>query len=386
MALPIATFAYTGVEIIAASIAEARWSVSPKGPQTGSDGQNGREAQDPSERGPIKHAIAAIKATAVGVPVVIAMAYTLSGLLVSLALSRREPALVRLAWIEKSTTTATDITTATSTGGAITSTPEVSDESSSSPFILIAEYLDTNGLNHPLKHVFNAFILFTALTCANTNLYVSSRTLFGITNHIRAPGGPPKYLAFLGRTDRHKVPQRAVWLSAASFYLAPFIEIWGNFGTDSQLIWLSIGRQDCKAALQLKGLYPAKNVQVAEPQAQTDQETEEFPYRNHWQPFLASLALLGCVLVLLLFNSAFLWKEFHIVPFLAGYLPIFVFLLLWLGLKVFSGSFKFKWPWFHQHTPAEVVEIFRVLNQLRKKSLMGTEAMPTGLENNGTNG
>lgn len=79
----------------------------------------------------------------------------------------------------------------------------------------------------------------------------------------------------------------------------------------------SDGRANCvifysldtyKALLQTKSLHPVrKNV---------------YPYRSYGQPILAWAAFIGCLLILILFNSAFLWNGFHLVPFLTAFVPV----------------------------------------------------------------
>ncbi|KAG4263753.1 hypothetical protein FPRO03_09029 [Fusarium proliferatum] len=319
MTVPIATFAFTGVEIIAASIGEAKWEEDPSAPKdahssrAGEPEENGNDPNTENRPNDVRvgenqiwdapKSTMTIRMTAAVIPIIIGAAYIISGALVAVGLSRSDTGLPRLSWTE---------------------TGSNSSKSISSPFTLIAA---KSAMNY-LEHVFNAFILFTALTCANTNLFVASRTLFGITKHIRAPKGSPRYLSWFSLTYKG-VPLLAV-IASIFFLWVPFLEIPGGFKASSSFGQAGIPN-DCR---------------------------------------LSWLALIGCLLVLILFNSAFLWQGFHFVPFLAAFSPIFASLFIWLLLK----AWNWKRPWFTKLSDDEIVEVFEDLRDLRIDSLMRSSA------------
>ena len=51
-------------------------------------------------------------------------------------------------------------------------------------------------------------------------------------------------------------------------------------------------------------------------------DDDDYPFRGYRQPFTAYMALLGCLFLLFVCNSAFLWKEIHPEPFLSSYLIV----------------------------------------------------------------
>lgn len=53
-----------------------------------------------------------------------------------------------------------------------------------------------------------------------------------------------------------------------------------------------------------------------------EQESGAYPYQSYWQPALAGFAFAGCLVILLICNGVFLWKQFHIIPFCSGYLTV----------------------------------------------------------------
>ncbi|KAG5769732.1 hypothetical protein H9Q73_013481 [Fusarium xylarioides] len=225
MCLSLAIFAYAGIENIAVSVIEARWP-SQSSTQVSSRDSSGifvtpAATSPPRADSPRKHKTArdsvkrTIGFTAVVLPILVASAYTISGLLVSLGLKRDDCGLQRLSWLND---TWRNDTLRNDTGCG---TPETDKEGfTHSPFILIAKSSTIPNLDHAL----NAFILFTALTCANTNLYVASRTLFGITRNIRSSESMPAALAWFGVTDRDRVPLRAMVITALAFIWVPFLQ------------------------------------------------------------------------------------------------------------------------------------------------------------------
>lgn len=188
MCLPIATYAYIGVEIVAASSLEAR---------------------PPQNNKPGQLISATVRRTAIWVAPFTAVLYILSSLLTTFAISYDSCALPRLGWI----------TYPPSPSGC-------ESGNTSSAFVSIARSSGIQGLSNS----FNVFLVVTALTCANTNLYVASRTLFGLTRELE--GGPEQTnwvewgLAYLNQTStKYKVPYRAVIFSAIAFGWIPFLQL-----------------------------------------------------------------------------------------------------------------------------------------------------------------
>lgn len=221
MCLSIATFAYAGVENIAVSVIEARWPLVLERPQSSYDSSQGLTSDNtspPRQITGITSPNRAIKTTlgftTIFLPIFIPFAYTISGLLVTLSLKRDNCGLQRLASLKDKDCTEPD--------------PKQRGFTYS-PFIIIAQDSEIDNLDN----VFNAFIIFAALTCANTNLYVASRTLFGITRNIRSREYVPKLLSWFGATDRNRVPLRAMAISAVAFCWIPFLQRKESFNTGS---------------------------------------------------------------------------------------------------------------------------------------------------------
>ncbi|KAF2264656.1 hypothetical protein CC78DRAFT_580174 [Lojkania enalia] len=143
ISLSIAAFAYVGVEITTAAALEARV---------------------PTERTPSQ-------CSAIGNTVKFSAVFT----------SFDDPNLPRISWQET------------------TEDNESKNRSTALVFIIIAEY---SGIPR-LADTLNALLMFTVLICANTNLYVASRTLFSLIRNIDGGPGQPwytRFFAILGRT------------------------------------------------------------------------------------------------------------------------------------------------------------------------------------------
>lgn len=202
MSLSISAFAYVGVEIVAASALEAKW------PKTKRQGGPAQASSPETLIG------GTVKFSAIYLSVLVGVAYTLSGMLVALNIEKEDCALPRLSWVNQ-----TRPCPATET---------------SSAFVVIA---GRSGVFR-LDHVFNVFLIFTALTCANTNLYVASRSLFGLTSRLDGGAGQSwvlRALAWFGRTNNRKVPLRAMVFSALAFWWVPFLQISGGTSTSTPI-------------------------------------------------------------------------------------------------------------------------------------------------------
>ena len=209
MSLSISAFAYVGVEVVAASALEAQW------PRL-QDGE--RATSNISQRSNQASLIGkTVKFSAVFISILATIAYTLSGVLVSSGIDWQDCALPRLSWVDEDPSVKV----------------KCNAQNSTSAFVAIAEYYRPDKT---LANVFNVFLVFTALSCANTNLYVASRSLFGLAS--RLDGGPGQHpflriIAWFGQTNHRKVPMRAMVFSAMFFCWVPFLQLIGARPVDT---------------------------------------------------------------------------------------------------------------------------------------------------------
>jgi len=281
------------VEIVAASALEARVPVEKDSEHKGAVGKT-------------------VRFTAIWISPVAGMLYVLAGILVSLNIHWDDPSLARMPWI-----------------------PTDKNSTSDSAFIIVADAAGVPGLAGTL----NVFLLATALTCANTNMYVASRTLFALTRDLS--GGPeqPFYVrcvAYLGKTNRRKVPMRALIFSCF-FGWVPFLFLSPSNGPGTSIgtilnvlsqmgsvgvviVWCC----ECWAFLRFyycvhkESDYLRPISMVRRWNRGTNELADDYPYRSHGQPFTAYAAIASCLFILIVANGASLWKQWRIEAFFFG--------------------------------------------------------------------
>ncbi|KAI9149653.1 Arginine permease CAN1 [Paramyrothecium foliicola] len=180
----------------------------------------------------------------------------------------------------------------------------------SSIFVIIAEESGIPGLGH----IFNGIIVFAALTCASTNLYVASRSLFGLTARLEGGSRQSLYLRLLaqfGKTNKNRVPIRAVIASALAFCWVPFIQYFGNqrsiefievLGQMGSVGVITVWACNCLAYIRFHhGM--REHYEALERQAipRADRDGDDYPYR-------------------IVSNGSLLWDGFQTEAFLSAFL------------------------------------------------------------------
>ncbi|PFH57344.1 hypothetical protein XA68_15200 [Ophiocordyceps unilateralis] len=341
--LSTATFAYVGVEVVAAAALEARWPDKKKTDRTARPGAGNNFTKT-------------VKFSSVYISIFATVAYTLAALLAALNIERNECRLPRLSWIDNTQCHGISL--------------------QRSIFVIIAE----RSANKVLKHVINAIVVFSVLTCANTNLYVASRTLFGLTTRLDGTG--PFYLrvlAWFGRTNRHKVPIRAMIFSALAFIWVPFLRLSAPYGPTVFVEVLTkmctggvipVWACECWAFIRFyhcisKHREALKRNNIG--QVRRWDPDDDYPYRSHAQPFMAYVALTGCLLIIIVANGAFLWSgDFHVTPFLSFFLQPLVFLAVWVLLKLWIHG---KWSLVDLSNEDRVLKKIKNLHDIRQVAI-----------------
>lgn len=223
MSISIATFAYVGVEIVAASALEVQW---PRRQKTDLSATSTRSNDTLIGN--------TVKFSAIWISVLATFAYTLTSVLATLEIPWDNCQLPRLSWV-----TSSQCSTITSSTGPVSNTSNpVAGGKTSSVFVAIAAQ---STIPH-LSDIFNLFLVFTCLSCACTNLYVASRTLFGLTSRLddgRSQAWYLRAIAYFGKTDRHSVPRRAMIFSAFAFWWVPFLQLRAGTSTSNLvgMVW-----------------------------------------------------------------------------------------------------------------------------------------------------
>ncbi|KAL2867546.1 uncharacterized protein BJX67DRAFT_352567 [Aspergillus lucknowensis] len=357
--LSIATFAYVGVEIVAASALEAQW---PNNTHA-----DARTPSDISQRSVDTLIGNTVKFSAKHISSLATIVYSISGFLVSLDIPWNDCYLPRLSWTKE-------------TAGSDCSSP-LGKKTADTTSAFVAIGLES-GIHH-IGHVFNAFLVFTCLSCASTQLYVASRTLFGLTSRLDGGEGQPWFLhalAWIGRTNHRRVPVRAMVISAAAFCWVPFLQLRGGTNSTTPIgMFVEILAQmssvgviivwACEALAFIRYYHCIRrhrtvleHQKVPQVRRWCDESYDDYPYRSHGQPVLAYVAFIGCLFILFVANGASVWKKFHWFPFLASYITVMAFLVLWVALKLFRGS---NWSFVDLSNPERVVRKIRDLHDVR---------------------
>ncbi|KAL4945278.1 hypothetical protein BDV06DRAFT_185338 [Aspergillus oleicola] len=339
-AFSIAAFAYVGVDITAATALEAR----PDRRR-----QSSRETGSDDLKGPWPYI--SVRFVATWTSFLVWIIYFIAGFLMSLNVPWNDANLPELSWLHPKDNETEKEYYETETGfkipGAINNTD--------SGFVISAAMSGIHGLDH----MFTAVILITAIFSANTNLYVASRTLFGLTRRIQGSGW--RAFAFFGKTNNYQVPVRAMLLSCffmwvPFLYLAPenssgatitsLLEVLSQMGSVScVIVWAC----ECWAFIRFYNCLSRHRDELnARPEFARFRRwrsgaEDHYPWRSHGQPVTVCLALFGCFFVLAVSDGAALWHNWRAPRFLSAYLAILCFIPLWLGIKFYNNWGNIEW-------------------------------------------
>lgn len=190
---------------------------------------------------------------------------------------------------------------------------------SASPFVIAVKNARIGGLDH----VINACILIFVLSAANSDLYIASRTVYGLA----VAGYAPKFFA---KTTKNGVPMYGIALGAA-FCLLAFMttssssaEIFAYFVNVVSLTGLITWT--CILFLHIRFM---KALEVQGLSRKTD-----LVYRAPFQPWGSYFAFVVCCLIVLIKNfTVFLGHDFPYKTFITGYIILPVFLIAFFGYK-----------------------------------------------------
>jgi amino acid transporter len=186
-----------------------------------------------------------------------------------------------------------------------------------SPFVVGVTLVGIKGLNH----VINAMILLFTISAANSDLYIASRTLYGLAIERKAP-------RIFAKVNKRGVP----WVSllvVSSFICLTFL----NASTSSSTVfaygvnllsafgaitWMTIAYSHIcfMQALKAQGV-----------------SRDSLPYKGPGQP-LGSWFVLISTGIILLFKGFNTFLPFTPGLFITSYLPVPLFFIFWLGYKL----------------------------------------------------
>lgn len=198
------------------------------------------------------------------------------------------------------------------------SASKASTSANASPFVVAIK----NAGIGKLDHVINGCILIFIFSAANSDLYIGSRTLYGLAVN----GNAPKFFA---KTNRWGIPYYAMGVCTAFCGLAYmscaessqsvfsyFVNVVSIFGL---LTWISIllTHMGFTRALKAQGI-----------------DKKSLAYYAPFQPWGPMLALVLCVIIAFIKNFTVFINGFNYKTFITGYIGLPVYVIFYFGYKL----------------------------------------------------
>lgn len=196
-----------------------------------------------------------------------------------------------------------------------------SGTAAASPFVIA---IKRSGIK-ALPQIINACLLTSAWSAASSDLYTSSRALYGLAIAGNAP-------SIFGRTLRNGLPAAALIVSS-SFSLLAYMGV--HSGSGKVFNWFA-NMTAVAGLLTWFGISYTYTRFYAGMKAQgIDRKT--LPFSSRLQPFAAWYATVSC-LVICLFSgwSVFLRGEWNTADFVTNYLPLVLFPILYIAAKLWT--------------------------------------------------
>lgn len=190
---------------------------------------------------------------------------------------------------------------------------------SASPFVIAIKNARISGLDH----VINACILLFVMSAANSDLYICSRTVYGLA----VSGYAPKFFA---KTNRMGVPYYGILLGFL-FCLLAFMTV-SSSSADIFTYFVNVVSLTglitwaCILFLHMRFMKALK--------AQGFSRKHDLAFRSPFQPFGTYFSFCICVLLILVKNfNVFLGNDFPYKTFITGYIVLPVFIIMLFGYK-----------------------------------------------------
>jgi len=178
-----------------------------------------------------------------------------------------------------------------------------------------------------LPSIVNACLLTSAWSAGSSDLYTSSRAMYGLAKTGQAP-------RIFARTNKHGTPWVSLLLSTALGLLAymgvsessnrVFTWFSNMSSVTGMLNWMGI----CITLIRFRSGLKAQGL-----------TRDMLPYSNPFQPFLAWYSLIWVILIILFADwSVFLKGNWDHAAFITNYFPIPVFIILYFGYKFWKGT------------------------------------------------
>lgn len=202
-----------------------------------------------------------------------------------------------------------------------------SNTAAASPFVVAIKLASIPVL----PHILNACILMFVFSASNSDLYIATRTIYGLSREGKAP-------AFLSWTDSRGVPVYSLGLCSLIACIA-----YMNVSSDSKTVFgYFVDLVTIFGLLTWISLLVAHIYFVRARKAQRVPESD-LAFRAPFGTPGSYIALAFCVLIALtksydVFTHNPKWGNFDYKTFITAYLGIPLYLMLIFGYKVFTGT------------------------------------------------
>lgn len=195
---------------------------------------------------------------------------------------------------------------------------------SASPFVVAIKLAKINALDH----ILNACILVFVFSASNSDLYIASRTLYGLSSSGAAP-------AIFRRVDKRGVPIFALGFSAC-FALLAFL----NVSDDSRAVFGYFVNLTTIFGLLTWISILVTHISFVRARKFQGLADSDMPYTAPLGIWGSYLALFLCILIALTKNYDVFTGDFRAkyATFITGYLGIPLYLILLFGHKLWTRS------------------------------------------------
>ncbi|KAI0307842.1 amino acid permease [Multifurca ochricompacta] len=187
-----------------------------------------------------------------------------------------------------------------------------------SPFVIA---IKRSGIK-VLPHIINACLLTSAWSAASSDMYTSSRAIYGLAVAQNAP-------AIFKRTTRNGLPWVALLCSTAFSFLA-FMGV--KSGSGKVFGWFA--NMTAVAGLMTWFGIAVTYIRFYAGAKAQGLDRNSLPYASKLQPYAAWYAAITCLLICFFSGwSVFLKNNWDTATFVTNYLPLILFPILYIGAK-----------------------------------------------------
>lgn len=244
-------------------------------------------------------------------------------------------------------------------GGGVSPQSRTSDRSSGDKNDEQTYWVPIIALRNAGMHagVITGFLIYSTLSAANTGLYVASRALYGLTRRIYVDAQSPRWIKMIAAMSnvhtRTGSPWWAVTTSALLLIWLPFVRLGGGYTREElQQTLINIGSvscvlvwsSQCLAYIRFSHFRRMHENELKEPACQRFRPNDNASHLAFFQPVPAYFGLVSTIIICLVFNGSSMWNGENVgVKFPNLYLSPLLWLALWIIFKAWRYRKASRW-------------------------------------------